>query len=292
MAYEVAIGLGLTVLVVVLFFFANPFIAVPEGYRIVIARAGKFSRILDSGLNLVFLGRQQRPKWRYIRVRQGAWTDDGEDYETVAVTDPRLPMAQQTHALPPTECETKDGARLAVSVHYRLKLADLKCALYDVEDPYQAARESVAAVLRDCVGRLDVEGLEKLSNRLAEALRAKKAEWQSWGVTFCTVTAVDPKIMSEAGEEDEGAGDESVIAVKSTRRSRRAQEREMKLATNEHLLNQQRFKYESDMRVMARDREVLENNHRIAMEKERLCMLKSLDFGELALQALCSHNVK
>ncbi len=156
---------------------------VPQGYKFLVQRLGKYHKTLTPGLNLII---------PYM--------------DTVAY---KVPTKDLVLDIPSQEVITRDNAVIVANAVAYINIVSPEKAVYGVEDYIVAIRNLVQTSLRAIIGEMDLD--DALSSR--EVIKAKLKEAISddiadWGITVKTVEIQDiapSQTMQKAMEEQAAA---------------------------------------------------------------------------------------
>ncbi|MCF6243459.1 MAG: SPFH/Band 7/PHB domain protein [Sulfurovum sp.] len=166
---------------------------VPQGEEWLVERLGKFSRVLNPGLNLIV---------PYIdSVRQKITTRD-------IILD-----------IPQQEVITRDNAVILTNAVAFIKVTKPENALYGVEDFRVAIQQLIMTTLRSILGEMTLD--EALSNREHIKTKLKDAiidDVADWGVTVKSVEIQDinPSQSMQASMERQAAAERERRAIETT----------------------------------------------------------------------------
>lgn len=156
---------------------------VPQGYKFVVQRLGKYHKTLTPGLNVII---------PYV--------------DTVAY---KVPTKDQVFDIPSQEVITRDNAVIVANAVAYINIVSPEKAVYGVEDYKVAIQTLVQTSLRSIIGEMDLD--DALSSR--EIIKAKLKEAISddisdWGITLKSVEIQDiapSPNMQKAMEEQAAA---------------------------------------------------------------------------------------
>jgi regulator of protease activity HflC (stomatin/prohibitin superfamily) len=161
---------------------------VPQQRLYVIERFGKFSRLLEPGLNFII------PYIEFVRV----------------IHDLRI---QQTN-VPPQAVITKDNVQVLIDNIIFYQVVDAHAATYGISDFVYGVRNISTATMRQIIGKLELDetlsGREKIS---AEIRTALDEATEKWGVRIERVEVIDIKPPTDIQE----AMDKQMKAERSKR---------------------------------------------------------------------------
>jgi regulator of protease activity HflC (stomatin/prohibitin superfamily) len=166
---------------------------VPQGEEWVVEKLGKFSRILEPGLNLII------PYVDHVRQR-------------ISTRDIIMDIPQQ-------EVITKDNAVIRTNAIAFVRVTNPKDALYGVEDFKIAIANLIMTTLRSIIGEMSLD--EALSNREIIKTRLKENiidDVSDWGVTVKSVEIQDinPSGSMQDSMERQAAAERERRAIETT----------------------------------------------------------------------------
>lgn len=164
---------------------------VPQGEEWVVERLGRFHRVLEPGLNIIF------PIIDNVRYK-------------VTTKDIILDVPEQ-------EVITRDNAVILANAIAFLKVTNIERAVYGIENFREAMRNMVQTSLRSIIGGMDLNEALSSRDRIKAELKAAIAdEAVDWGLTVKSVEIQDIKPsanMQQAMEMQASAERERVALV-------------------------------------------------------------------------------
>jgi regulator of protease activity HflC (stomatin/prohibitin superfamily) len=164
---------------------------VPQGEEWVVERLGRFQRVLEPGLNIIF------PIIDQVRYK-------------VTTKDIILDVPEQ-------EVITRDNAVILANAIAFLKVTNIERAVYGIENFREAMRNMVQTSLRSIIGGMDLNEALSSRDRIKAELKAAIAdEAVDWGLTVKSVEIQDIKPsanMQQAMEMQASAERERVALV-------------------------------------------------------------------------------
>jgi regulator of protease activity HflC (stomatin/prohibitin superfamily) len=164
---------------------------VPQGEEWVVERLGRFHRVLEPGLNIIF------PIIDQVRYK-------------VTTKDIILDVPEQ-------EVITRDNAVILANAIAFLKVTNIERAVYGIENFREAMRNMVQTSLRSIIGGMDLNEALSSRDRIKAELKAAIAdEAVDWGLTVKSVEIQDIKPsanMQQAMEMQASAERERVALV-------------------------------------------------------------------------------
>lgn len=136
------------------------FYAVPQGYCRLVTAFGKFRKVSQPGLSscLSFWGLYQKP---------------GD----------LIPTKEQVRDYEDEKVFTKDGVECVIDTVVFFRIADVRRAVYEVEDYELAIKSLVQAILRNECGNLAARELLASRKQLTEQLRTQlDVDTDPWGI--------------------------------------------------------------------------------------------------------------
>lgn len=164
---------------------------VPQGEEWVVERLGRFHRVMEPGLNIIF------PVIDQVRYK-------------VTTKDIILDVPQQ-------EVITRDNAVILANAIAFLRVTNIERAVYGIENFREAMRNMVQTSLRSIIGGMELNAALSSRDRIKAELKAAIAdEAVDWGLTVKSVEIQDIKPsanMQQAMEMQASAERERVALV-------------------------------------------------------------------------------
>ena len=140
-------------------FVAKGVIIVKQAEVVIIERLGKFERVLESGLNLIFpILEAPRPiAWKI--TQKGI---DGKTYSYIKEKE-RIDLRETVYDFPRQNVITKDNVTMMIDSVIYFQITDPKLYAYGVANPIGAIENLTATTLRNLIGQLELD--ETLTSR-------------------------------------------------------------------------------------------------------------------------------
>jgi len=184
----------------VIIFVASGFKIIQQAETMVIERMGKYNRILESGINIIW-PLFDRPRSIYWRYRQ---TDvSGADIITQRLTS-KIDLREQVFDFPRQNVITKDNVSIEIDAMLYFQITDPVKSTYEIANLPNAIEKLTQTTLRNVIGELDLD--ESLVSRdvINTKLRGILDEaTDKWGVKVNRVELQDitpPKDIQKAME--------------------------------------------------------------------------------------------
>jgi len=192
--------LGVIVLVVFIFVVAGIKI-VPQSQTLVIERLGKFNRVLNSGVNIVW-PIIDRPRPMYVRYI--ARDFNGDIYARTRLND-KIDLREQLIDFPPQSVITKDNVMTSINAILYYQVMDPIKAVYEIANLPDAIEKLTQTTLRNVIGELEFD--ETLTSR--DTINTKLRDvlddaTNKWGVKVNRVEVQDitpPESVKDAMEQ-------------------------------------------------------------------------------------------
>ena len=135
------------------------FVIISQGETMVIERLGKYSRTLDSGVNILlpFIEKPREILWRTSAMVQG------ENKITPTKKVSKIDLREQVYDYPKQNVITKDNVNIEIDALLYFQITDPKSAVYEVADLPNAIEKLTQTTLRNVIGELELD--ESLSSR-------------------------------------------------------------------------------------------------------------------------------
>ena len=163
---------------------------VPQGEEWVAERLGRFHRVMDPGLNIIF------PVIDQVRYK-------------VTTKDIILDIPEQ-------EVITRDNAVILANAIAFLKVSNIERAVYGIENFREAMRSMVQTSLRSIIGGMDLnEALSSRDRIKAELKSAIADEAVDWGLTVKSVEIQDikPSVNMQHAMEMQASAERERVAL-------------------------------------------------------------------------------
>ena len=161
---------------------------VPEQSVVMIERLGKFSRLLNPGLNVIIpiIDSPREVMWRST-IREG-----GGNKHHVMALQTKLDLREQVYDFPQQQVITKDNVGIGVDAVVYFQIMDPQKATYEIANLPQALETLTQTTLRNVVGDMELD--ETLSSR--ETINTKLVTTideaaNGWGVKVNRVEVQD-----------------------------------------------------------------------------------------------------
>jgi regulator of protease activity HflC (stomatin/prohibitin superfamily) len=196
---------GLVVLLVIFFILAVILLVtsvkiVNQSETMVIERLGKFDRVLDSGLNIIYpiIEKPRKINWKYTENRNGK--------EIVRrIKKKEIDLRETVYDFPKQSVITKDNVGIDINAMIYFQVTGPKKAVYEINDLPNAIENLTQTTLRNVIGEMELD--ETLSSRdtINKKLRKILDEaTDKWGVKVNRVELQDiipPKDIKNAMEK-------------------------------------------------------------------------------------------
>ncbi len=175
---------GLVILLIFIFIVAvNSIKVVRQSYVYVIERLGRFHRVADAGLTIIF------PFVDAVRAR--------------------ISLKEQTMDIPPQGVITKDNVTITIDTVVFYQITDPKLAIYEIENLQKGIGYLAITTIRDIVGKMDLDSTFSSRDGINEQLRTTlDLATDKWGCKVNRVEIKDinpPKDIRDAMEKQMNA---------------------------------------------------------------------------------------
>ena len=163
-------------------------IIVKQAEVVIIERLGKFERVLESGLNLIFpILETPRPiAWKVTQK-----SIDGKTYSYVKEKE-RIDLRETVYAFPRQNVITKDNVSISINALLYFQIVDPKSAVYEIQNLPDAIEKLTQTTLRNLVGQIDLDETLVSRDKINQELRAILDEaTNKWGVKVNRVELQD-----------------------------------------------------------------------------------------------------
>ena len=198
MAGIIVLILLIVLLVIILI---KGFVIISQGETMVIERLGKYSRTLNSGVNILlpFIEKPREILWRTSAMVQG------ENKITPTKKVSKIDLREQVYDYPKQNVITKDNVNIEIDALLYFQITDPVRAVYEVADLPNAIEKLTQTTLRNVIGELELD--ESLSSR--DTINSKLTKildeaTDKWGVKVNRVELKDitpPKEIRETMEK-------------------------------------------------------------------------------------------
>ncbi len=161
---------------------------VQQSETMVIERLGRFDRVLNSGINIIWpvIDQPRKVMWRY--TREGA---DGRSY-IFKTTTSRIDLRESVYDFPKQNVITRDNVVTEINAIIYFQVTDPKKAVYEISNLPDAIEKLTQTTLRNVIGEMDLD--ESLTSRdvINSKLRLVLDEaTNKWGVKVNRVELQD-----------------------------------------------------------------------------------------------------
>ncbi|GAB6100661.1 SPFH domain-containing protein [Halanaerocella petrolearia] len=197
-------GFTLGILIVLVIFtviiISRSVVIVKQSETMVVERLGKFNRILESGINLIYpiIEKPRKIRWKYTEE-----TDQGKVVRIAQIS--RIDLRETVYDFPKQSVITKDNVGIEINAMIYFQITDPKKAVYEINDLPNAIENLTQTTLRNVIGEMELDetlsSRDKVNKKLREIL--DKAT-DKWGVKVNRVEIQDiipPADIKEAMEK-------------------------------------------------------------------------------------------
>ena len=183
---------GLIILLAIFFILAVVLLVtsvkiVNQSETMVVERLGKFDRVLDSGLNIIYpiIEKPRRINWKYTEERNGQKIVRRAKLK-------EIDLRETVYDFPKQSVITKDNVGIDINAMIYFQITDPKKAVYEINDLPNAIENLTQTTLRNVIGEMELD--ETLSSRdtINKKLRKILDEaTDKWGVKVNRVELQD-----------------------------------------------------------------------------------------------------
>jgi len=217
----ILVVLGIIALFVIIFA-AKGILIVQQAQTVVIERLGKFDRVLESGINIIWpiLDKPRKIQWRYVR--------ELVDGQIMAYRRPleRIDLRETVYDFPRQNVITKDNVVIEINALLYFQITEPIKAVYEIENLPHAIEKLTQTTLRNVIGELDLDETLASRDTINSKLRSILDEaTDKWGVKVNRVELQDinpPPVIQEAMEKQMRAERDRRAAILEAEGSKRS----------------------------------------------------------------------
>ncbi len=187
--------------ILVIIFAAKGFMIVQQAETMVIERLGKFNRVLNSGINIIwpFFDKPREMAWRYKKT-------DVSGREIISIkSSKRIDLREQVFDFPRQNVITKDNVTIEIDALIYFQITEAIKAVYEIANLPDAIEKLTQTTLRNVIGELDLDESLVSRDTVNTKLRGILDDaTDKWGVKVNRVELQDitpPKDIQEAMEK-------------------------------------------------------------------------------------------
>ncbi|MFW5985652.1 MAG: SPFH domain-containing protein [Halanaerobiaceae bacterium] len=191
---------GLLVLLVIVFALKGVVI-VNQAEAMVIERLGKFNRVLEPGINIIWplIERTQQIHWEFV-------TEDEEGKRVSRrKTIERIDLREAVYDFPQQNVITEDNVAIRIDAMLYFQVTDPKRAVYEINNLPEAIKKLTQTTLRNVIGEMELDKTLTSRDDINSTLKAILDEaTDKWGVKVNRVELKDiipPEDIKEAMEK-------------------------------------------------------------------------------------------
>ncbi|MBB3231248.1 SPFH domain-containing protein [Halomonas stenophila] len=185
--------LSLIIVVIGILIIAKGLVVVRQSEVMVIERLGSFSRLLESGINIIIPFIEQPRAITMIRYRKL-----GEDYQAITSDETRIDRRETVMDFPGQPVVTTDNVTVTINGALYYQIIDPKRAVYEVENISQAVEVLAKTTLRSVVGKMELDKLFESRAEVNNEIQSSMEEAASkWGVKISRVEVQDIAMPEE-----------------------------------------------------------------------------------------------
>ncbi|HUT02693.1 MAG TPA: SPFH domain-containing protein [bacterium] len=174
-------GAGIVIVAVValfiIIFAARGLVIVQQAETLVIERLGKFDRMLQSGINVIWpiVDKPRQIEWRFTR-------EDGRGHKIVIMRlVKRIDLRETVYDFPRQNVITKDNVVTEINALLYFQITDPVKAVYEIANLPDAIEKLTQTTLRNVIGELDLDetltSRDTINNKLRQILDEATDKW-------------------------------------------------------------------------------------------------------------------
>jgi regulator of protease activity HflC (stomatin/prohibitin superfamily) len=189
------------VALLVIIFVAKGIIIIRQAQTMVVERLGRFNRVLNSGINIIWpvVDRPREITWRYKR------TDVSGKIIVVTTTTKRIDMRERVYDFARQNVITRDNVTIEIDALVYFQITDSVKAAYEIDNLPNAIEKLTQTTLRNVIGEMDLDQCLTSRDTINSKLRVILDEaTDKWGVKVNRVELQDitpPRDIQEAMEK-------------------------------------------------------------------------------------------
>lgn len=175
----------LTIFVVI--FAVKGLMIVQQAETIIIERLGRYSRTLESGVNIIWpiIDKARPMEWRYT-----VKTDEGKIVKSKLMR--RIDLREQLYDFPRQNVITRDNVSIEIDALLYFQVTDPQKAVYEIANLPEAIEKLTQTTLRNVIGELDLDGCLTSRDTVNTKLRTILDDaTDKWGVKVNRVELQD-----------------------------------------------------------------------------------------------------
>ncbi len=185
----------------VIIFAIKGIVIVNQAEAMVIERLGKFNRVLQPGINVIWpiFERSRKIDWEFVKE------DVEEEKYTVRDTINRIDLRETVYDFPRQNVITEDNVVIEIDAVVYFQITDPKKVVYEISNLPDAIKKLTQTTLRNVIGELDLDktltSREEINSKLKNILDEAT---DKWGVKVNRVELQDiipPEDIKEAMEK-------------------------------------------------------------------------------------------
>ena len=176
-------------------------VIVNQAEAMVIERLGKFNRVLEPGINIIWplVERAQRIHWEFV-------TEDAEGKRvTRRKTIERIDLREAVYDFPSQNVITEDNVAIRIDAMLYFQITDPKRAVYEITNLPEAIKKLTQTTLRNVIGEMELDKTLTSRDDINSTLKTILDEaTDKWGVKVNRVELKDiipPEDIKEAMEK-------------------------------------------------------------------------------------------
>lgn len=193
--------LFIIIAVFVILLISKGLVIVKQAEVMIIERLGKYSRTLESGLNIIWpiIDKSRNINWRYSRVDM-----KGNKYVQIK-SQSRIDLRETVYDFPRQNVITSDNVSIEIDALLYFQVTDAKKATYEINNLPNAIEKLTQTTLRNVIGELELDKTLTSRDTINSKLRLILDEaTDKWGVKVNRVELQDinpPKEIKMAMEK-------------------------------------------------------------------------------------------
>lgn len=164
-------------IVLIVIFVSKALVIVKQAEVIVVERLGKFHKILESGLNIIWpvVDKPRSIRWRYLK------TDHSGNNYVIKKEQKRIDLRETVYDFPKQNVITSDNVSIEINALLYFQITDPKKATYEINNLPDAIEKLSQTTLRNVIGELDLDktltSRDTINSKLRQILDDATDKW-------------------------------------------------------------------------------------------------------------------
>ncbi len=192
--------LAIFIAILVIIWAIKGVIIINQAEAMVIERLGKFNRVLEPGINIIWplIEKKQTIQWEFVTE------EDGEKI-TRRQTIKRIDLRETVYDFPKQNVITEDNVTIQIDAMLYFQITDPKRAVYEINNLPEAIKKLTQTTLRNVIGEMELDKTLTSRDDINKNLKVILDEaTDKWGVKVNRVELKDispPENIKEAMEK-------------------------------------------------------------------------------------------